>query len=237
MSSKNILKKIFLKFYFYVLHSIIFILYICNTKLTCINRYLIINTMKVTVNINLGGYAFNVDDDAYERLRQYMKSLEKEFSGEPGASEIMSDIEGRISELFKARLNAYKQVITMKDVEEVMGILGSPEVISGGEPGGEVPPRSQRRMYRDPDRRVFGGVCAGISAYLDWDPLILRIIFALLIFAGGFGLGLYLILWIVLPEAKTTAQKLEMRGDPVTIDNIKDSVRQEFDTVKKKMNI
>jgi phage shock protein PspC (stress-responsive transcriptional regulator) len=193
--------------------------------------------MKVTVNINLGGYAFNVDDDAYERLRQYMKSLEKEFSGEPGASEIMTDIEGRISELFKARLNAYKQVITMKDVEEVMAILGSPEVISGSEPSGEVPPRSSRRMYRDPDRRVFGGVCAGISAYLDWDPLILRIIFAILIFAGGFGLGLYIILWIVLPEAKTTAQKLEMRGDPVTIDNIKDSVRQEFETVKKKMNI
>jgi phage shock protein PspC (stress-responsive transcriptional regulator) len=193
--------------------------------------------MKVTVNINLGGYAFNVDDDAYERLRQYMKSLEKEFSGEPGVSEIMSDIEGRISELFKARLNAYKQVITMKDVEEVMAILGSPELISGSEPAGEVPPRSSRRMYRDPDRRVFGGVCAGVSAYLDWDPLILRIIFAILIFAGGFGLGLYLILWIVLPEAKTTAQKLEMRGDPVTIDNIKDSVRQEFETVKKKMNI
>mgnify|MGYP000918770945 FL=1 len=193
--------------------------------------------MKVTVNINLGGYAFNVDDDAYERLRQYMKSLEKEFSGEPGVSEIMSDIEGRISELFKARLNAYKQVITMKDVEEVMAILGSPELISGSEPDGEVPPRSSRRMYRDPDRRVLGGVCAGISAYLDWDPLILRIIFAILIFAGGFGLGLYLILWIVLPEAKTTAQKLEMRGDPVTIDNIKDSVRQEFETVKKKMNI
>lgn len=178
-----------------------------------------------------------MDDDAYERLRQYLKSLEKEFSGEAGAAEIMSDIEGRISELFKARLNAYKQVITMKDVEEVIAILGSPEVISGGESSGEVPPRSHRRIYRDPDRRVFGGVCAGISAYLDWDPLILRIIFALLIFAGGFGLGLYLILWIVLPEARTTAQKLEMRGDPVTIDNIKDSVRQEFDTVKRKMNI
>ena len=99
------------------------------------------------------------------------------------------------------------------------------------------PPRSQRRIYRDPDRRVFGGVCAGISAYLDWDPLIMRIIFAVLIFAGGIGVGLYLVLWIVLPEAKTTAQKLEMRGDPVTIGNITDSVRQEFNTVKEKMNL
>ena len=219
------------------MHGIIFYFYICITKLTCINRYLIIKTMKMTVNINLGSYAFNLDDDAYERLRQYMKRLEKEFSGEPGASEIMSDIEGRISELFRTKLNAYKQVITLKDVEEVMAILGSPEDISGGEPAGEVPPRSQRRIYRDPDRRVFGGVCAGISAYLDWNPLIMRIIFTVLIFAGGFGLGLYLILWIVLPEARTTAQKLEMRGDPVTIENIRETVRQEFNTVKEKMNL
>ncbi|MBE0677828.1 MAG: PspC domain-containing protein [Bacteroidales bacterium] len=193
--------------------------------------------MKVTVNVNLGGYPFNVDEDAYERLRQYMKSLEKEFSGESSASEIMTDIEGRIAELFKMRLNSYKQVITMRDVEEVMAILGSPEVISGSGTTEEPPPRSQRRMYRDPDRRVFGGVCAGISAYLNWDPLIMRIIFAVLILPGGFGLGLYLILWIVLPEAKTTAQKLEMRGDPVTIENIKDSVKEEFETVKKKMKL
>jgi phage shock protein PspC (stress-responsive transcriptional regulator) len=193
--------------------------------------------MKVTVNINLGGYAFNIDEDAYERLRQYMKNLEKEFSGESSAAEIMTDIEGRIAELFRMRLNSYKQVITMKDVEEVMAVLGSPEAISGNGTSDEPPPRSQRRIYRDPDRRVFGGVCAGISAYLDWDPLIMRIIFALLIFAGGFGLALYLILWIVLPEAKTTAQKLEMRGDPVNIENIKDTVKKEFETVKKKMNL
>ena len=193
--------------------------------------------MKVTVNINLGGYAFNMDDDAYEHLRRYMKSLEKEFSGEPSAAEIMSDIEGRIAELFKMRLNPYKQVIIMKDVEEVMAILGTPEVISGGEPSDEQAPRRQRRIYRDTDRRVFGGVCAGISAYLDWDPLIMRIIFAILVLPGGFGLALYLILWVVLPEAKTTAQKLEMRGDPVTVENIKDSVKKEFDTVKKKMNL
>ena len=219
------------------MHSIKIYLYLCEGKLTCINRYLNITTMKVTVNINLGGYAFNIDEDAYERLRQYMKNLEKEFSGESSAAEIMTDIEGRIAELFRMRLNSYKQVITMKDVEEVMAILGSPEAISGNGTSDEPPPRSQRRIYRDSDRRVFGGVCAGISAYLDWDPIIMRIIFALLIFAGGFGLALYLILWIVLPEAKTTAQKLEMRGDAVNIENIRESVKKEFDTVKKKMNL
>jgi phage shock protein PspC (stress-responsive transcriptional regulator) len=219
------------------LHGIKFIIYLCYVNNVCINRYLIKKTMKVTVNINLGGYAFNIDEDAYERLRQYMKSLEKEFSVESSAAEIMSDIEGRIAELFRMRLNNFKQVITMKDVEEVMAILGSPELISGTGTSDEPPPRSQRRIYRDPDRRVFGGVCAGISAYLDWDPLIMRIIFAILVLPGGFGLALYLILWIVLPEAKTTAQKLEMRGDPVTVENIRDSVKQEFETVKKKMKL
>ncbi len=219
------------------MHSIIFYLYLCIVILICINRYYNLKAMKVTVNINLGGYAFNVDDDAYERLRQYMKNLEKEFSGESSSAEIMSDIEGRIAELFRMRLNNYKQVITMKDVEEVMSILGSPEAISGGDPSAEEPPRAQRRIYRDPEGRIIGGVCSGLAAYFTWDPLIMRILFVALVIAGGFGIGLYLVLWIVLPEAKTTAQKLEMRGDPVTIENIKDSVKREFETVKKKMNL
>lgn len=193
--------------------------------------------MKVTVNINLGGYAFHIDEDAYERLRNYLKNIERELSVEDSASEIITDIEGRIAELFRNRLNNYKQVINMKDVEEVMTIMGTPEVISGGEPSGNEPPRSSRRMYRDPDGRIFGGVCSGLAAYFNWDPLVMRILFAILIFAGGAGIGLYLVLWIVLPEAKTTAQKLEMRGDPVTIENIKDSVKHEFETVKKKMNL
>ena len=219
------------------MHSIKLNIYICITIIVCINRYLIIKTMKLTVNINLGGYAFNVDEDAYDRLRQYMKSLEKEFSGESSAAEIMSDIEGRIAELFKSRLTGYKQVITMKDVEEVMAILGAPEVISGSGTSEERTGRSPRRIYRDPDGRIIGGVCAGLGAYFNWDPLIWRVIFVALVIAGGFGVALYLILWIIVPEAKTTAQKLEMRGDPVTIENIKDSVKQEFETVKKKMNL
>ena len=114
--------------------------------------------MKLTVNINLGGYAFNMDEDAYERLRQYLKTIEREFSGETSSAEIISDIEGRVAELFKMKLTAYKQVINMKDVEDVMEILGSPEVISGNG-AEESEPRtasSSRRIYRDPDRRIFG---------------------------------------------------------------------------------
>ena len=220
------------------MHGIIIYLYLCIVILICINRYLIKKTMKLTVNINLGGYAFHIDEDAYDRLRQYLKNLENEFSGETSSAEIIADIEGRVAELFKMRLNNYKQVITIEDVEEVMGILGSPEVISGSEPADDEPrSSSSRRIYRDSDKRIFGGVCAGLAAYLNMDTLIMRIIFAILILPGGFGIILYLVLWIVLPEARTTAQKLEMRGDPVNIQNIKKSVKREFDTVKKKMNL
>lgn len=195
--------------------------------------------MKLTVNINLGGYAFNMDEDAYERLRQYLKTIEREFSGESSSAEIISDIEGRVAELFKMRLTVYKQVINMRDVMEVMEILGSPELISGSG-SAESEPRtasSSCRIYRDPDRRIFGGVCAGLAAYLNMDALIIRIIFVILFLAGGFGILIYLVLWVVLPEARTTAQKLEMRGDPVNIENIKESVKREFDTVKKKMKL
>jgi phage shock protein C len=90
-------------------------------------------------------------------------------------------------------------------------------------------------MYRDPDNRVIGGVCSGMGAYWNIDPVIVRIIFIALAFAGGIGVMVYLILYIVLPEAKTTAQKIEMKGDPVNIHNIKEAVKKEFDSVRKNM--
>jgi phage shock protein PspC (stress-responsive transcriptional regulator) len=194
--------------------------------------------MKLTVSINLAGSAFHVDEDAYQQLRHYLVRLEREFSGETGSAEIIADIESRMADLFSIRLNKYKQVVTLKDLDEVMAVLGSPEAISGSAPaGGEFRRSSSRRFYRDPDGRILGGVCAGLAAYFAWDPLLFRILFVVLTFAGGFGLGLYLVLWIVLPEAITTAQKLEMRGDPVTIANISESVKSRFETVKKKMNL
>jgi phage shock protein PspC (stress-responsive transcriptional regulator) len=196
--------------------------------------------MKITVNINLGGYAFHIDEDAYADLKRYLKNLEMHFAGEDSSAEILSDIETRMAELFRAKLSAYKQVITMDDVREVISILGTPEDISDTEPSSSREKFSTpgyKRMYRDPDHRILGGVCAGMGAYWHLDPIIVRVIFAALIFAGGLGIVIYLILWIVLPEAKTTSQKIEMKGDPVNINNIKDSVKKEFDNVRKNMNL
>ena len=179
-----------------------------------------------------------MDEDAYQQLRQYLVRLEKEFSGEQGAEEIIADIEARMAELFRMRLDKYKQVITLQDIEAVMAVLGSPEAISGNGAAESAFPRAfHRRFYRDPDGRVFGGVCAGLAAYFSWNPLLFRILFALLVLAGSFGIWLYLILWLVLPEAATTAQKLEMRGDPVTIANIQETVKSRFASMKKKINL
>jgi phage shock protein PspC (stress-responsive transcriptional regulator) len=196
--------------------------------------------MKITVSVNLGGYSFNIDEDAYSELKRYLKNLEFHFAGEESSSEILSDIETRMAELFRAKMTGYKQVITITDVTEVISVLGTPEDIADGESNSSHEKFSSpgyHRMYRDPDHRIIGGVCAGMGAYWDIDPIILRVLFAALILAGGLGALIYLILYIVLPEAKTTAQKIEMKGEPVNIHNIKESVKEEFENVRKKMKL
>jgi len=196
--------------------------------------------MKITVSVNLGGYSFNIDEDAYSELKRYLKNLELHFAGEESSAEILSDIETRMAELFRAKMTGYKQVITIQDVMEVISVLGTPEDIADNEGKSARDKFSSpgyHRMYRDPDHRIIGGVCAGMGAYWDIDPIILRVIFAALTLAGGLGVLVYLILYIVLPEAKTTAQKIEMKGEPVNIHNIKESVKQEFENVRKKMKL
>jgi phage shock protein PspC (stress-responsive transcriptional regulator) len=196
--------------------------------------------MKITVSVNLGGYSFYIDEDAYAELKRYLKNLELHFAGEESSAEIQSDIETRMAELFRAKMTGYKQVITIEDVHEAISILGTPEDIDdkeGRSTRDKFTTSGYHRMYRDPDHRIIGGVCAGMGAYWDIEPIILRIIFVALMFAGGLGGLTYLILWIVLPEAKTTAQKIEMKGEPVNIHNIKESVKQEFENVRKKMNL
>jgi phage shock protein PspC (stress-responsive transcriptional regulator) len=196
--------------------------------------------MKITVSINLGGYSFNIDEDAYAELKRYLKNLELHFAAEESSSEILSDIETRMAELFRLKLTNYKQVINMDDIHQVISVLGTPEDISDN----EGPSASEKfsspgyhRMYRDTDHRVVGGVCSGMGAYWDIDPVIIRVLFIVFILAGGIGAFVYLILYIVIPEAKTTAQKIEMKGAPVNIHNIKESVKKEVETVRKNLKI
>ena len=195
--------------------------------------------MKITVSINLGGYSFNIDEDAYAELKMYLKNLELHFAGEESSSEILSDIETRMAEIFRTKLTNFKQVINIDDVHQVISVLGSPEDISdndGPTAREKFSSPGYHRMYRDTDHRVIGGVCAGMAAYWDIELWLVRLIFFALAMMGV-GILIYLILYIVIPEAKTTAEKIEMKGNPVNIHNIKDSVKKEFDTVRKNMKL
>ena len=196
--------------------------------------------MKLTVNINLGGYSFNIDEDAYVELKGYLRSLERHFAAEESCAEILLDIEARISEIFRTKLTSYKQVITIQDVLQAISVMGTPEDISDDDKKtakDKFASSGYRRMYRDPENRIIGGVCAGIGAYWDIDTVIIRVIFIALIFAGGLGALIYLILYIALPEARTKAQRIEMHGEPVNIHNIKETVKKEFNEVRKKMKL
>jgi phage shock protein PspC (stress-responsive transcriptional regulator) len=195
--------------------------------------------MKITVSINLGGYSFNIDEDAYAELKRYLRNLELHFAEEQSASEILSDIETRMAELFRTKLTNYKLVINIEDVTQVISVLGTPEDISDNEgptARDKFSSPGYHRMYRDTDHRAIGGVCAGISAYWNIELWLVRLIFFVLAMMG-IGILIYLILYIVLPEARTTAEKIAMKGNPVNIHNIKDSVKQEFETVRKNMKL
>jgi len=195
--------------------------------------------MKITVSINLGGYSFNIDEDAYAELKRYIRNLELHFAGEESSAEILSDIESRMAELFRTKLTNYKQVIDIGDVQQVISVLGTPEDISesdGPTAKDKFSSPGYHRMYRDTDHRAIGGVCAGIAAYWNLEIWIVRLIFFALAMMGV-GILIYLILYIVLPEARTTAEKIAMKGNPVNIHNIKDSVKQEFYTVRKNMKL
>lgn len=193
--------------------------------------------MKKTLTINLAGMVYHIDEDAYQKLRSYLDSLEKKLKHEADFKDIILDIEARIAELLNEKLDGKRQVVIITDIENIVEILGEPEVISSEdasfESSGTYSRRNYRRMYRDPDDQVLGGVCSGLAAYWNMDPTIVRVIFVALVIVGGSGLLIYLILWIIMPEAQSTAQKLEMRGEAVTIDNIKKFFKDEYENVKK----
>ncbi len=193
--------------------------------------------MKKTFTINISGTVFHIEEDAYDILQKYLVNLKNHFGSDEEGKEILSDIEARIAEIFTEKSSEEKKVIVVDWVNEVIETMGTPEdfVEAEGEEEEEYTPgtKRKRRLYRDPDRRVLGGVCGGLGAYFSIDPVILRIIFAVLFFVTtGAALLAYIILWIAVPKAKTTAQRLEMRGQEATVKNIEKSIREEVNEVK-----
>ncbi|MDH5399670.1 MAG: PspC domain-containing protein [Cyclobacteriaceae bacterium] len=262
--------------------------------------------MKKNISINISGIIFHIEEDGYSKLKQYLDSISGYFSSFEGATEITSDIESRIAEIFLSKLTEDKQVITLEDVEALIATMGSiedfqaiEEPLEGAEKRQEEEKRHEpagepKKLYRDTKRKIIGGVCAGMAYYFNVDPLwirlltiilfigsygilliayavlwavipesdeiredqkvkkmfrnpddkvlggvssgiamyfgveatIIRLLFVIFTFIGGTGLIVYIIMWVILPEASSITEKVQMQGEPVTLSNIESNVKR-----------
>jgi phage shock protein PspC (stress-responsive transcriptional regulator) len=206
--------------------------------------------MKKTLTINLGGLVFNIDDDAFVVLKGYLDTIKGYFDSSEGRDEIMTDIESRIAEMLQEKMHGGKEVINSNDINEVISVMGQPEDYITEDMEEEVHTstssqshsnqkrysHTKRRLFRDTDDGMIGGVASGIGYYFGIDPLWIRLLLVVAFFAGLSGGLIYIILWIIMPEARTSSEKLAMRGEPVTFDNIGKTVEEEIQNVKKKLN-
>lgn len=196
--------------------------------------------MNKTVNINLAGIFFHVDEDAYKVLRNYLDTIKMSFKNTEGSLEIIADIEARIAELFSELLQSKAEVISLKEVEEVIAIMGQPEDYLDEEALNEEQPsfdsqsntNINKKLYRDISDRYISGVCSGIGHYIGLDSLWVRLIFILLLFvSAGTIVPIYIILWVLVTEAITTADKLRMTGQPINVSNIEKKIKDGFSSV------
>lgn len=195
--------------------------------------------MNKTVSINIGGLFFHIDENAYQRLTLYLNAIKSSLD-EDSKEEVMNDIEGRIGEILSSRIQPDKQVVNSIDIDYIIEVMGKPEdyiiedqeVKTSKDYQNDIESLFAKKLYRDEDEGKIGGVCAGVAHYYGMDLSVVRILFilALLIFNGVTAV-VYIILWIVIPKAKTTSEKLHMHGEPVNISNIEKKVKEGFEKV------
>lgn len=190
-------------------------------------------TIKKSITINLAQTLITIDEDAYEALQKYLGEVERFFGPTEDSSEIVSDIEARIAEVLKEKTTHAHPSISIDDVNDVVAIMGTPDDFAGADTGQAHTANSkqassagstskeQRRLFRDTDNAMIAGVCAGIAAYTGIDVTFIRIIFLILFFINGIGFIAYVVFWIATPEAKTVAEKMQMHGEPVTLESMK----------------
>ncbi len=196
--------------------------------------------MNKTISINLGGMFFHIDEDAYQKLSRYFDAVKRSLSPD-GREEIMKDIESRIAELFQERIQNEKQVVSLIEIDAVIGIMGQPEDYKIDEETAQSIdysfPSKVKKLYRDKENSIIGGVASGFGHYLNIDPVWIRLLFVIIVVAGfGSPILIYLILLVIIPVAKTTSQKLEMKGEPITISNIERKVKEGIDDIAEKFN-
>ena len=200
--------------------------------------------MNKIINVNLGGYPFTIDEDAYAHLNGYLETIHAHFKKSEGYDEITGDIESRMAELFSEKLRGSK-IISLQSVKDVIKVMGTPEDF-GATPihedmgadtlYGSSEYRTGKRFFRDSEDKIVGGVASGMSAYFGIkDPLWLRLGF-LILFLSGFGFLVYIVLWVLAPETASAADRLAMRGEPINITNIAKTVEEEIEGVGERLS-
>jgi phage shock protein PspC (stress-responsive transcriptional regulator) len=198
--------------------------------------------MNKTVNINLAGTFFHIDEDAFGKLQRYLDAIKRSLSDPQGSDEIIKDIEARIAELFSEKLKSPTQVVMLKELDEVIAVMGQPEDYAVDDEIFEDQPKSSRRssghkqLFRDIDNKFIAGVASGLSHYLGIDTIWVRLIWILLtIFSSGTFIIIYILFWILVPGAETTSDKLKMTGEPINISNIEKKFKEGYENVAEKV--
>lgn len=203
--------------------------------------------MNKTININLGGYALTIDEDAYETAGNYLNTLTRHFGNTEGAADIMQDIETRMGELIQ-RNKGTRTIVSKMDIVDAIAVLGTPEELKDVDFTESMQDKKQKtgttfqiktgkRLYRDGDDKIIGGVCSGLAAYLGvQDPIWVRVGFVLLGLAGGASFAVYALLWAIVPTARTVSERLEMMGEPTNVNNIAKKVKEEIEDISDKIH-
>lgn len=179
--------------------------------------------MKKTVNAAIGGCSFIIDEDAYAALETYLGKFRGVLDNTSASNEVMEELEMRIADLLKEKLRS-REVVDISMTEQIIEQLGFPEGCRQEEYGGHSRnsgPAPSRRLFRDPDDKRIAGVCSGLALFLNIDVVLVRVVFLLLLLFGTAGFWTYIVIWLVAPEARTAAEKCEMRGMPATAENIR----------------
>ena len=195
--------------------------------------------MKKNFSVNIGGRIFNIDDDAYECLNNYLARLRNFFAAEQGYQEIIADIEMRIAELLDQQKESGNPIIILKHIEDVIASMGEPDQLSDSEteqPRTAQGIKTRGKLYRDPDNRQIGGEAAGIAAWFDIDPIWVRLAFAGATFFYGIGIIIYVVLRLILPAAQTTSEKLEMQRQSININTLRNELASAGSGIQKTGN-
>lgn len=200
--------------------------------------------MKKVISTTIGKVVFNVEEDAYEKLDDYLESIRQHFSKNKSREEILEDIEISIAEKLLQKRENKDTAITLEDVSTIISQMGtvadfgkeeeSDEEDSEEKEDNDDAGKTTKKLYRDPDDKIIAGVASGLAAYFGIETVLMRLIFFVTIFFGGIGVVAYIVLWIIMPEAKTTAQKFAMHGERVTLKQIEKSIKEEVQHLKKK---